>query len=50
MEKALISIGKKELQNMIDDGKEVEVNCHFCNKHYVFQVPELEELLKKAQR
>ena len=33
-----------------DDGKEVEVNCHFCNKHYVFQVPELEELLKKAQR
>ena len=49
-EKALISIGKKELQNMIDDGKEVEVNCHFCNKHYVFQVPELEELLKKAQR
>ena len=50
VEKALISIGKKELQNMIDDGKEVEVNCHFCNKHYVFQVPELEELLKKAQR
>lgn len=50
VEKALVSIGKKELQSMIDDGKEVEVNCHFCNKHYVFEVPELEELLKKAQR
>lgn len=30
--KALISIGREELQSMIDDGKEIEVNCHFVIK------------------
>lgn len=50
VEKALISIGKKELQDMIDDGKTVEVNCHFCNKNYAFTVEELSGLYKKATR
>ena len=49
VEKALISIGKAELQEMINDGKEIEVNCHFCNKNYTFSVEELKELLKKAR-
>ena len=31
IEKAIISIGKKEIREMIDEGKEVEVKCHFCN-------------------
>ena len=47
--KAVISIGKKDIQEMIDDGKEVEVNCHFCNTHYKFSVEELEELLRAAR-
>ncbi len=47
---ALISIGKKDLQEMIDDGKPIQVNCHFCNKNYEFTVDELRELLKKAVR
>ena len=47
--KAVISIGKKDIQEMIDDGKEVEVNCHFCNSHYKFSVEELEELLRAAK-
>lgn len=46
--KALISIGKKELQAMIEDGQEIEVNCHFCNHHYTFSVEELQELYRKA--
>ena len=41
---ALISIGKKELDQMINDGKEIEVNCHFCNTNYYFSVDELKEL------
>ena len=45
-----ISIGKKEIQDMIDEGKEIEVNCQFCNKHYKFSVDELGDLLKKATR
>lgn len=48
--RAIISIGKKELQNMIDDGEEIEVNCHFCNTNYKFSVEELEALKKEATR
>ena len=47
--KALISVGAKELQSMIDDGKEIEVNCHFCNTNYSFSVDELKEFLKKSR-
>ena len=50
VEKALISIGGRELQEMIDEGKSIEVNCQFCNKHYKFSVDELGDLLKKATR
>lgn len=50
VEKALISIGRKELQSMIDDGKPVEISCHFCNRNYSFSVPELEELMAKTAR
>lgn len=50
VEKALISVGRKELQEMIDDGKEVECGCQFCNKVYKFSVDELKEMLAKAVR
>lgn len=49
VEKALISIGKAELKDMIKDGKEIEVNCHFCNQNYTFSVEELKGLLKRAR-
>ena len=49
IEKAIISIGKKEIQSMIDDGKDIEVKCHFCNTAYNYTVDELKELLKKAK-
>lgn len=48
VEKALISIGKKDLQEMIDDGETIETNCHFCNENYYFTVDELKELVKYA--
>lgn len=48
--KALISVGRKELQDMIDDGKEIEVNCHFCGQNYIFSVDELKEMLTLATR
>ena len=50
VEKALISIGKKEIQEMIDDGEPIEMKCHFCNTNYVFTVDELKELYQKARR
>ena len=50
VEKALISIGGRELQEMIDEGKSIEVNCQFCNKHYEFSVDELKKLYEKAKK
>lgn len=50
VEKAIISVGKKEIQDMINEGREIEVNCQFCNKHYKFSVDELEDMLKRATR
>lgn len=49
VEKALISIGKKELQEMIDEDKPIEVNCHFCGKTYKFDVDELKKMEKKSR-
>ena len=50
VEKALISVGRKELQEMIDEGKEIEMNCHFCNRNYTFSVEELKNILKRCKR
>ena len=50
VEKALISVGRKELQEMIDEGKEIELNCHFCNRNYIFSVEELKSILKRCRR
>lgn len=49
VEKVLISVGKKDLQEMINDGKPIEVNCHFCNTNYTFEVDELKEIYKKSR-
>ena len=50
MSRALISIGKKELRSLIEEGRPIEVNCHFCGSHYNFDVEELKDLLHKAVR
>lgn len=44
VEKALISIGKEELNSMIEEGKPVTLNCGFCNTDYTFTPEELKEL------
>lgn len=50
IEKAIISIGKKDIQEMIDEGEEVEVKCHFCNTAYKFSVEELKDIYSRAKR
>lgn len=45
VKKAIISIGKKDIEEMIADNKPIEVNCHFCNKNYIFSVDELKAML-----
>lgn len=48
VEKAIISIGKEEIAEMIEEGKEIEVICHFCSEAYTFSVEELKDILAKG--
>ncbi len=48
VEKAIISIGRDEIQQMIDEGKPIEVKCQFCDDVYNFEVEDLQELLNRA--
>ena len=50
VERALISVGRKELNEMIQEGKNVELKCHFCNTSYEFTVEELKKILQKSKR
>ena len=45
VKKAIISLGRKEIQSMIDDNEPIEVNCHFCNSHYKYSIDELKQML-----
>lgn len=49
VEKAIVSIGKKEIQEMIDENETIEVNCHFCNSKYHFDVDDLKEIIKRSK-
>ncbi len=44
VEKALVSIGRKELDAIINDGKDIELKCHFCNKAYSFTIDEVKKI------
>ena len=50
VEKAIISIGSKEITDMIAEDKPITVNCHFCNTDYTFSLAQLREIWKKAVR
>lgn len=45
--RAVAGIGRKDIQEMIDDGEPIEVKCHFCNTGYTFTPEELKEIIKK---
>ena len=46
IEKVLISVGKKECEDIIKERGNVEVICHFCNKKYTYDKKMIEELFK----
>ncbi len=48
VEKAVVSIGREEIQNMIDDGEDIEVKCHFCNTAYQYTIAELQDILERS--
>ncbi len=50
MEKALISLGKKDLQSLIDEGQGAELSCHFCRSRHFFSTEDLTAMLKNADK
>ena len=48
MGRGLVTIGKKDLQEIIETDGKAELVCHFCNKKYLFGKDELESILNKA--
>ena len=49
VEQAVASIGRKEIQAMIDEGKDIEVKCHFCNTAYNYSVADLKEIIERSK-
>lgn len=47
VEKVLLSLGRRELMEMIEEKKSIELSCHFCNKKYVFTIEEMKKLMKQ---
>ena len=43
--KGLKSLGKVELENILNEDKKAEITCNFCNKKYVFNEDDLKEIL-----
>jgi len=43
--KALISVGKKELELILKEDKQANIHCHFCNKDYNFSEDTISELI-----
>lgn len=50
VEKVIISLGKKEIDEMIRDNEPIEVKCQFCNRAYEFDTSDLKMLRKEAVR
>lgn len=48
VEEAVASVGREDLQAMINDGEDIEVKCDFCNSTYKYTVDELKEILKES--
>lgn len=48
MEKALMSIGKQELDRIIEEDGQAELVCHFCLKEYMFDKTDLKNIIKEV--
>ena len=49
-ERALVLLGREEMQKIVDDGEPVEIECQFCGKKYAFTPEELKEVLRKTEK
>ncbi|MEG0308057.1 MAG: Hsp33 family molecular chaperone HslO [Clostridium sp.] len=49
VDRVLMSIGKKDLQEIYDEGKTEEISCHFCNKSYEFKTEDIKMLIDEIE-
>lgn len=49
VEDAIVSVGPKEIEEILREDKKAEVSCYFCDKVYDFDESDLERMLKKAE-
>ncbi len=49
VEQAVVSIGRRDIQEMIEEGKDIEVKCHFCNTAYHYTVEDLKRIIKRSR-
>ncbi|MGM1050472.1 MAG: Hsp33 family molecular chaperone HslO [Bacillota bacterium] len=49
VERALISMGREELEQMIREDRKAEVTCHFCNEAYTYDEDQLKSVLERAK-
>jgi len=47
--KALTSIGKEDLIDMISDQEDIEINCDFCKEKYLFSTADLQSILNRIE-
>ena len=50
VEGVLISIGKEQLSEIIEEDKQAEIGCQFCNTKYLFNEDELKAILDKMNK
>ncbi len=49
MQRGLISLGKKDLKEIIEEDEQIETVCHFCNEKYLFHSDKLKNLLNSIE-
>ena len=49
VEQAVVSVGRKEIQEMINEGETIEVKCQFCNTAYHYTVEDLKRIIKRSK-
>ena len=45
--RTLISLGRTELQSIVDDGKDIHIDCQFCDKIYDYTPEQVRQILKE---
>ena len=47
---SLLTLGKQQLKELIEEDEKAEIQCQFCNKKYEFNKKEIEEILKRIEK